>query len=378
MAKRKRATYTQEQKDEAVNLALKDGNVSKVARDLGLNQSTLRLWIQKARAQAPEGGLLDVEKEEVLRLREEVKRLREERDFLKKTSKLFREGLTKMEVIERLRRDFSISFMCRKLRVTRQGFYAWKKRPESNRSIEDRRLVSELREISRESRGTYGSPRAHRELREAGVKVSRKRVARLMAANNITGRVKRRSFKPRLQAKETMPAPNLLDRKFNPKKRNQVWASDITYLQTNQGWLFLCVVIDLYSRRVVGWAMDNKQDSEMVSRALNMALVSRGMPSKLMHHSDQGCQYTSEHFRKVLKENGVQCSMSRRGNCWDNACVESFFGTIKQEMYFETTWKTRAELKEAVFEYIEVFYNRKRRHSTLGFVSPADFEQTAI
>ncbi|MFT7619249.1 MAG: putative transposase [Planctomycetota bacterium] len=283
-----------------------------------------------------------------------------------------------MEVIDRLKNNFSISFMCRQLGISRQGYYAWRKRPESNRSKENRRLLSSIRDISKESRGTYGSPRVHAEICDRGDNAGLNRIARIMASNGICGRVKRKSFKLRLQAKETMPAPNILDRQFKPTTKNETWASDITYLRTNEGWLFLRVVIDLFSRRVVGWAMDKTQDSKLVSKALNMALRSRHVPSKLLHHSDQGCQYTSNDFRNLLQENNVTCSMSRRGSCWDNACVESFFGTLKQELYFGGTWATRDELRAEVFEYIEVFYNRKRRHSTLGFVSPAEFEQNAI
>lgn len=283
-----------------------------------------------------------------------------------------------MEVIDRLRNQFTIRMMCSHLGVTRQGFDAWRKRPESKRSKDNRRLLGEIRNASKESRDTYGSPRIHAELKAKGETVSLNRIARLMAANNIVGRVKRKSYKLRLQAKETMPAPNHLSRNFRPGTLNQAWASDITYLRTNEGWVFLSVVIDLYSRMVVGWSMDKIQDTKLISNSLTMALKRRNVSSNLMHHSDQGCQYTSLSFRQLLSANNIKCSMSRRGNCWDNACVESFFGTLKQEMFFGKIWRKRKDLEAAVYEYIEVFYNRKRRHSTLGFVSPLEFEQNTI
>ena len=280
-------------------------------------------------------------------------------------------------MMSRLRAEFSITLMSNVLKVSRQGFYAWQKRPRSERSRRDECLTDLVKTSSLKSRGTYGSPRIHADLKAQGEAVSRKRVARLMRENGLRGRVKRKYRHPRSQRPETTPAPNLLDRSFEQVGPNRAWASDITYLETAEGWLFLCVVVDLFSRRVVGWAMDERQDTALIKRALEMALAGRDPNGDLLYHSDQGCQFSSAEFRQLLDRNGITCSMSRRGNCWDNACVESFFGTLKQELVHERKWNTRDELRAAVYEYVEVFYNRKRRHSSLGFVSPADYEGAA-
>jgi transposase InsO family protein len=277
--------------------------------------------------------------------------------------------------MERLRGEFSVTLMSRVLKVSRQGFYARRTRPASAHSKRDAELLELIVASSEGSRGVYGSPRVHADLKELGEPVSRKRVARLMKQEGLSGRVKPRFRAPRAQVAEAAPAPNLLGRWFEQDRPDAAWVSDITYMPTSEGWLFLCVVIDLYSRRIVGWSMSERQDTELVKKALLMALGARAKGRGLLFHSDQGCQFTSREFRRLLEENDITCSMSRRGECWDNACAESFFGTLKQELVNTKAWKTPEELRLAVFEYIEVFYNRKRRHSSLGFVSPAAFEE---
>jgi putative transposase len=268
---------------------------------------------------------------------------------------------------------FPIAFMCRHLGVSTSGFYAWRKRPESVRAREDRRLAVLTREAHEIGRKAYGSPRVHEELKAQGVRISRKRVIRLMQDQGLKGKT-RRSFMRTTDSRHGLPvAPNLLARNFEASAPNQRWVGDITYLRTNEGWLYLAAVLDLHSRMVVGWAVSAVIDRHLVLKALDMALKRRCPGAGLLHHSDQGSQYASEDYQKALEARGIACSMSRRGDCYDNAAMESWFGTLKTEL--GETFDTHADAKRLLFDYIEVFYNQKRRHSSLGYVSPADFER---
>lgn len=280
----------------------------------------------------------------------------------------------KFEFIDAQKAHFPIDFMCGQLGVSRSGYYAWKERPESERQRTDRELAEQVVAVHQQSRGTYGSPRVHAELRAWGRKVSRKRVARLMGQQGLVARKKRR-FVRTTDSRHAQPvAPNLLERDFSPAQPNCSWVTDITYVWTRQGWLYLAVVLDLYSRRVVGWAMSESIDRHLVLNALDMALKGRQPPRGLLHHSDRGSQYASEDYQRLLAARGIRCSMSRKGNCWDNAVAESFFSSLKMELVHEADFATHEQARAALFEYIEVFYNRKRRHSSLGYLSPVDFE----
>lgn len=280
-------------------------------------------------------------------------------------------------MIEANRSEFPVALMCKSLGVSRSGFYAWSTRPESPRSKENRALSEEIQKIFEESREVHGSPRIHADLREQGVQVGRKRVARLMRDKGLRARSRRR-YRVTTDSKHDRPTPpNLLDRKFVVEAPNRVWASDITYFWTNEGWTYLAVVIDLFSRKVVGWALADHMRAELVLTALGNALEQRAPKAGLVHHSDRGTQYACDAHRVTLDKNGIKCSMSRKGNCWDNAVVESFFGTLKTELDDDQGWLTKAQLRRGVFEYIEVFYNRKRSHSFLGYVSPERFEEQA-
>ncbi len=281
-------------------------------------------------------------------------------------------------MIEAKKAEFPVTLMCRALEVSRSGFYAWSIRPESERSKANKRLTLEIKKVHEESRRTYGSPRVHAELQENGFKVGRKRVARLMRESGLQAKGKRRFRKTTDSTHGRPVAPNLLSRKFEVDAPNTVWASDITYLWTNEGWVYLAVVLDLFSRRVVGWALADHMRTDLVMEALFDALGSRAPSSGLLHHSDRGTQYASGDYQETLEAHGIKCSMSRTGDCWDNAVVESFFGTLKTELDATDQWRTRAEARYDVFEYIEVFYNRQRRHSYLGYVSPARFEAEAM
>ena len=277
--------------------------------------------------------------------------------------------------IDRCRDQYPIRMMCRVLKVSKSGYYAWRTRPESARAKTDRELTRVIRRLHGESNGVYGSPKIRVELKDEGYHYGRHKVARLMRIAGLSGCPKRR-FRVTTKRDPSHPvANNLLAQDFATDAPNQRWAADITYLATNQGWLYLAVVMDLYSRRIVGWSMNRWINRHLVIDALRMALDARQPAGALIHHSDRGAQYTSDDFRDELDKHGIQCSMSGRGNCYDNAVVESFFGLLKRERVNRVRYRTRDEAKADVFDYIEVFYNRKRRHGYLGNISPAAFEK---
>ncbi len=264
--------------------------------------------------------------------------------------------------------------MCEVLDVSISGYRAWKRggRPDRKR-LTDAQMLALIRSIHAEIRGAYGSPRMLRELQSRGFPAGRERVERLMRENGIRARHKRR-YKVTTDSTHGLPvADNLLDRNFTPTAPNQVWTSDITYLWTDEGWLYLAIVLDLFNREVVGWSLKPRMTADIVTDALTMAWFRRRPPPGLMHHSDRGSQYASHAFQGKLKEYGMVCSMSRKGNCWDNAPTESWFNSFKNEWVHGVRYATHADMKATSFEYIEVFYNRKRQHSTLGYRSPIQF-----
>jgi len=270
---------------------------------------------------------------------------------------------------------FPVSVLCRMLGVTRAGFYAWRRRPSASRTQEDERLGLEIAAIHTESQQRYGSPRIHAELADRGRRTSRKRVARLMRAQGLAAR-RRRRFRVTTDSRHAFPvAPNLLARQFESAEPDLAWVTDITYIPTGDGWLYLAVILDLCSRFAVGWAVSERLSRGLPLEALGMALARRRPPRGLVHHSDRGSQYASGEYQEVLARHGIACSMSRRGDCWDNAVAESFFATLKVELVHHATWRTRAAAQAALFDYIEVFYNGQRRHSALGYLSPRAFEQ---
>lgn len=273
--------------------------------------------------------------------------------------------------------NYPVAVLCRVLQVGRSGFYAWCQRRPCRRKIQDRRLKVQISAIHKASYKTYGSPRVHAELQARRVAVSRKRIARLMREAGLTG-LAPRPFRRTTDSDHDRPVvANLLDRGFDVTAPNRVWATDITYIRTWEGWLYLAVVVDLYSRRVVGWALADHLRTDLVLRALHMALGLRQPGKGLLHHSDRGSQYASDTYRELLEQRGISCSMSRRGDCWDNAVVESFFGTLKTELIYRRPWPSRRQAAAAVAKYLEIFYNRHRRHSYLGYLSPADYEDAS-
>ena len=260
------------------------------------------------------------------------------------------------------------------LGISRSGYYAWRKRKRSQRELDNQALIEHIRRIHRMSRKTYGSPRVHAELRREGRWVNHNRVARLMRQEGLVGRRKHRRMVT-THSKHPYPiAPNLLNQEFNAEKPNQKWVADITYIPTAEGWLYLAVVLDLFSRKIVGWEMSSELTADLVEQALRMALYQRQPGPELLHHSDRGSQYASHQIQSILRANRIRVSMSRTGNCYDNAVMESFFSTLKGEWVHYQKYETRAQARRDLFAYIEGFYNTVRLHSSLGYLSPNDFE----
>jgi putative transposase len=275
--------------------------------------------------------------------------------------------------IEQHRGSYPLQALCAGLQVSDSGFAAWQRGEGPTKWLSDSALLKRIREIHTETKAAYGSPRIYQELKGRGIPVSQGRVERLMRENGLRGRHKRR-FKATTDSKHSLPvAPNRLDQNFATEHPDQVWTADITYLATGEGWLYLAIVLDLYTRQIVGWAMRERMTKDLVIDALRMAWFRRRPQAGLIHHSDRGSQYCSHDFQTQLAEYGMRSSMSRKGNCWDNAPTESFFNSLKNERVHGVRYETRDEARADVFDYIEVFYNRSRRHSALGGISPVSF-----
>ena len=272
------------------------------------------------------------------------------------------------------RKDWPLRLMCRALRLSPSGYYAWQKRRPSVRAQRRATLSAAIREAHAASRQTYGSPRVTAALNRGGVACCVNTVTRIMREDGLAARIRRR-FRVTTDSAHDLPtAPNRLDRRFARSRPNEAWVSDITFIATDEGWLYLATEMDLYSRRIVGWAMGDRLDAKLVIEALGMAITQRRPPAGLLHHSDRGSQYASHAFRQLLASRGMICSMSRRGNAYDNAPMESFFGSFKRECVHPARYATRDQARTDAFEYIEVFYNRQRLHSGLGYLSPVEFE----
>jgi transposase InsO family protein len=269
-----------------------------------------------------------------------------------------------------------LSVMCTVLHASRSGYKSWRKRGVPPRQLRQEELLEKIKHIHKESRGTYGSPRILRELRKEGVVVNHKTVEELMKRNGIRAKQKKK-FKATTNSNHNLPvAKNLLRRRFKAKRPNQAWVSDITYIATDEGWLYLAAFMDLCTRKVVGWSMAPRMTADLVVDAFRMALFRQKLQAPRLVHSDRGSQYASDAFRRELKAHGCKQSMSRKGNCWDNAVAESFFGTLKNELVHHEKYKTREQAQLSIFDYIELFYNKRRMHSHLNFVSPEEFEKS--
>jgi transposase InsO family protein len=281
----------------------------------------------------------------------------------------------KFRFVQEYRETFRVGKMCEVLKVSRSGFYAWLKRQPSRREEENRRLTERIRAVHASTRGIYGAPRIYRELRDAGEQYGRHRIARIMRTEGLRGRCKQRFRWAQTRRSERPAAPDLVNRDFAASKPNEIWVTDITMIRTREGPLYLAAILDLFSRKVVGWATAQHARYQLTEEALEMAIVQRKPARGLIHHSDRGAQYTAFEYQSHLEERGISCSMSRPGNCLDNAVAESFFHTLKTEWVYHYRYATREEARLSIFEYIEGFYNSTRKHSTLDYRSPEQYER---
>ncbi|MCX7420463.1 MAG: IS3 family transposase [Planctomycetia bacterium] len=311
----------------------------------------------------------------MLNLHQELHQLKMDSAILRAGSIFIeREAVQRFGFIQEHRGTWSVMAMCRVLNVSPSGFYAWRTRPPNQWTQRRGELRQQIKDIFVKSRSTYGSPRVHAELIARGIPCCQKTVAKIMQHAGLHAII-RRKFQITTDSNHSLPvAENLLERKFSPARPNQVWVNDIMAVPTLNGWLYLVAVLDLFSRRVVGWSLGSKRTSELVITALQMALTERMPQPGLLHHSDRGSQYACHDFQNLLASHSIVCSMSRKGNCWDNAVMESFFGTLKQELLQHHRFATRDEAEQTIVEYISVFYNQQRRHSTLGYLTPAEYE----
>ncbi|MFC5405767.1 IS3 family transposase [Cohnella soli] len=352
-----------------------ESTIVESAKELDVHYTTVRDWVRYYKRDGanafPGSGNLTPEEDEMRKLRKQLADLKEENEILKKAGGLLREKseVIKFKFIYEHRFEFQIAKMCQALNVSRSGYYAYVNRPESKRSQENRELLKTIKAIHESSRRAYGSPQITNNL-PPDQKASRGRVARLMQKNGIRSKVVKK-YKATTNSAHDLPvAENLLNQDFSVSKPNEKWLSDITYIQTAEGWLYLAGVMDLYGRRLIGWAMDSRMKTELISAALKQAIGRAGYPKGVIIHSDRGVQYASKDYQKLLAKHEFICSMSRKGNCHDNSPMESFWGKLKMEWLNDYTFKSRNEAKKAVFEYIELFYNRRRTHSANQYVPP--------
>jgi putative transposase len=379
-----RRQFTREFKLEAVRLIRERGvSYAQASKDLGVHPTQLRNWVKQLADDPqhafPGQGQMKPEQLEIAQLKREVVKLKAERDILKKSRGLLREGIdVKFGFVAKHRGIWPAEWLCGALGVSRGGFYAWLTRPRSQRSRSDEELVAKVRASFLASDRTYGARRVWHDMLAEGVSCGLHRIERLMRQQALKARPRRRRLPPDLGERQVAAvAPNVLDRSFEAPAPNRKWIADFTYVWTAEGWLYVAAVVDLFSRRVVGWSMNAAMTAQLVTDALVMAIWRRGKPDALLHHSDRGSQYTSEQFQRLMADHGVVCSMSRSGNVWDNAAMESFFSSLKTERTTRRMYRTRDDAKADVFDYIERFYNPKRRHSTIGYLSPMEFERQA-
>ncbi|MFI3037910.1 IS3 family transposase [Atlantibacter hermannii] len=372
--------FTPEFKEEAVRQITERGySVAEVSDRLGVSAHSLYKWLRAIKPDNSEQHARDLleAKSEILKLRAQLKRTEEERDILKKGRAVLCKGARlKYRFINEHRTVWGVMTMCRVLCVARAGFYAWLHNPVSARDKDNQRLLTLIRDSYSLSGGVYGYRRVHGDLNEIGETCGRNRVGRIMQLNRIKA-VRGYKAPRRIAGRPSVVAPNRVQRQFTAVRANQVLVTDITYIRTWQGWLYLAVVIDLFARNVVGWSMKPTLSRELALDALMMAVWRRKPDGEVIVHSDQGSQYGSDDWQRFCRANNLAPSMSRRGNCWDNAVAESFFSSLKKERIRKRIYKTRDLARADIFDYIEVFYNRARRHSHLGGVSPEAFEQAS-
>ncbi|MGP1693406.1 MAG: IS3 family transposase [Giesbergeria sp.] len=369
--------YPEEFKIEAVKQITERGHkVADVSARLGVSQHSLYQWIKRYTLPVEQRQAQTSQTDELRRLKAELKRVTEERDILKKGRSVLCQAVrVRYAFIKRHEREHSVRRMCKVLRLHPSGYYAWKAAPVSPRAQDDQRLLGLLKHAWLESGGVYGYRKLTLDMRDLGERCGKHRVARLLRIEGLRSQTGYRRRPGMRGGKPAVVAPNHLQRQFIVAKPNQAWVTDITYIRTHEGWLYLAVVVDLFSRQVVGWSMGSRIDTSLVLDALLMALWRRRPKEPVTVHSDQGTQFTSHDWQDFLRDHNLVSSMSRRGNCHDNAVAESFFQLLKRERVRRQIYPSRDDAKADVFNYIEMFYNSKRRHGTAGGTSPVEFEQ---
>ncbi|WP_455824645.1 IS3 family transposase [Pseudomonas graminis] len=369
--------YPEEFKIQAVKqVTEKQLPVSEVAARLGVSVHSLYAWVKRYTKPQEQRVEEDDQSAEVRRLRAELKRVTEERDNLKKGRRVLCQGVRlKYAFIKQQAGHYAIRRLCLTLKVHPSGYYAWLSEPKSARAKDDQRLLGLIKHSWLESGGVYGYRKIHDDLREVGESCGRHRVARLMRLEGLRSQTGYRRRPGKYGGKPAVASPNLLKRQFDVREPNKVWVTDITYIRTYEGWLYLAVVLDLFSRQIIGWSMKSQMTSDVAIDALLMAVWRRKPKQEVMIHSDQGSQYSSSDWRSFLKANNLVASMSRRGNCHDDAVAESFFQLLKRERIKRKIYTTRQDARDDVFDYIEMFYNPKRRHSFNNQLSPVEFEK---
>ncbi|WP_274379447.1 IS3 family transposase [Alkalihalobacterium alkalinitrilicum] len=371
--------YDEEFKKDTVKYVLENHkSVAQVAREMDLNENTLYNWVKKYSHQ-PEikaAQTFATPDAEVKDLQKQLRDLKEENEILKKGDALLREKPSvKYEFIHKKRSQFRVEKMCTVLGVSKSGYFKWLSRPKSDCQNKHEKLKKLILRTHIEFKQRYGSVKITKTLKKRGVKVSERTVSRIMTANNWKSCTVKK-YKATTNSKHKHPvSENILNRKFQVDQPNRFWVTDITYISTNEGWLYLASVMDLYSRKIVGWAMDKTMTKELVINALKMAYKRQRPKPGLIHHSDRGAQYASSEYQKLLNKYKMVGSMSRKGNCYDNACIESFHGILKRELVYQTKFRTRSKARKSILEYVEFFYNSKRIHSTLDYHTPIEFEK---
>ncbi|WP_281274656.1 IS3 family transposase [Lysinibacillus telephonicus] len=375
-----RKSYDKEFKLEAVQLVESGKRVAEVARELDLAEQTLHNWVRKfgkdGEAAFVGSGNLKPEDKANKELQKRIRDLEEENAILKKANEhLCKRPEVIYGFIQQHRHEFRVAKMCEVLGVSRSGYYEWLNRPKSNQKERKEKLTSQIKRVYLDSRRNYGSPKITKQLNSEGVHVSQKTVSRIMKDEGIRSKTVKK-YKATTNSKHNLPIyPNLLDQQFKVERPGQAWVADITYIWTSEGWLYLATIMELFSRRIIGWAMDTRMTKELVILALKRAIKTQTPTSGLIHHSDRGSQYASKEYQQVLRTNGIITSMSRKGNCYDNACIESFHSVIKRELVFHEKYKTRDQAKKSIIEYIVSFYNYKRIHSYTNYMSPIAYEK---
>ncbi|MCT2195985.1 MULTISPECIES: IS3 family transposase [Paenibacillaceae] len=375
----KKPLYDDEYKKKTVQYVKESGKaVAEVARELKIKDNTLYGWMKKfgSEPEIVQNQVFKSENHQLRELQKQIRELQEENEILKKGNALLRERPSvKYSFVHENRSEYRLEKMCKVMNVSRSGYYKWRDRPESERERQHKEWTEQVKEVFDDSRQLYGSPKVTQKLNQQGVSISERTVTRIMKKQEWRSRTVKK-YKATTNSKHSLPVQdNVLNQDFTASKPNEKWVTDITYVATGEGWLYLASVMDLYSRKIVGWHMSDRMTKELVLQALRQAYGRQQPDGEVLHHSDRGSQYASHDYQKQLQVYSMTGSMSRKGNCYDNACIESFHSIIKKELIYLNKFETRAEAEKSIFEYIEVFYNNERIHSTIGYCTPSDFER---